>query len=99
MGEGQGDRWNSNLNVQPVMPVALNEDYNLVTRPVIPLFISQPHPNPENSAEIDRTTGFGDITLMFNIAARPPLAGNWLLGLGPTFIFPTASTDATGQGK
>ena len=99
MGEDQGDRWNSNLNFQPVMPVALTEDYNLVTRPVIPLFISQPHPNSENPTEVDRTTGLGDITLMFNIAARPHLSGNWLLGLGPTFIFPAASTDATGQGK
>jgi len=99
MGEDQGDRWNSNLNFQPVMPVALTEDYNLVTRPVIPLFISQPHPNSDDPTEIDRTTGFGDITLMFNIAARPRLSGNWLLGFGPTFIFPTASTDATGQGK
>lgn len=29
----------------------------------------------------------------------PSIAGNWLLGLCPTFIFPTASTDYTGQGK
>jgi hypothetical protein len=99
MGEDRGDRWNSNLNFQPVMPIALTEDYNLVTRPVIPLFISQPHPDPGNPAEIDRTTGFGDTTLMFNIAGRPHLTGNWLLGLGPTFVFPTASTDETGQGK
>lgn len=29
----------------------------------------------------------------------PKLAGNWLLGLGSTFTFPTASSDYTGQGK
>jgi hypothetical protein len=27
------------------------------------------------------------------------LTGNWLLGIGPTFIFPTAVSDHTGQGK
>jgi len=29
----------------------------------------------------------------------PKLVGNWLLGLGSTFIFPTTSFDYTGQGK
>lgn len=96
---GQALRWNSNLQFQPVLPVALHKDWNLITRPVIPLFVSQPHPNPTNSTDIDRTTGFGDTILLEMLSPSPELVGNWLLGLGPTFIFPTASTDWTGQGK
>jgi hypothetical protein len=92
-------RWNSNLQFQPVLPVALTGNWNLITRPVIPLFVSQPHPDRNNPTDIDRTTGFGDIALMEMFSPSPKLAGNWLLGLGPTFIFPTASTDWTGQGK
>ncbi len=99
MGDGQGDRWSSNLNFQPVLPVALTNKWNLITRPVIPLFISQPHPDPQNPAEKERTTGFGDIALLEMISPSPKVAGKWLLGLGPTFIFPSASTDWTGQGK
>jgi hypothetical protein len=63
------------------------------------LFNSVPHPNSHNSSEIDRTTGFGDTVLMELFSPSPKLVGNWLLGVGPTFIFPTASSDYTGQGK
>ena len=99
MGAGQPDHWNSNLNFQPVMPVALTSNWNLITRPVMTLFNSVPHPDPHNPADIERTTGFGDTVLMELVSASPKLVGNWLLGLGPTFIFPTASSDYTGQGK
>jgi len=99
MGTGRSERWNSNLNFQPVMPVALTSDWNLITRPVITLFNSVPHPDPHNPPNMERTTGFGDTVLMEMFSPSPKLAGNWLLGLGPTFIFPTASSDWTGQGK
>jgi hypothetical protein len=99
MGPGQQDHWNSNLNFQPVLPVALTDEWNLMTRPVMTLFNSVPHPDPHNPSEIDRTTAFGDTVLMEMFFPSPKLVGNWLLGLGPTFIFPTASSDYTGQGK
>ena len=47
----------------------------------------------------ERTTTFGDTILMENLAPGPAIAGNWLLGIGPTFILPTAASDHTGQGK
>jgi hypothetical protein len=31
---GQGDKWSSNLNFQPVIPVSLTKDWNLITGPV-----------------------------------------------------------------
>jgi hypothetical protein len=99
MGAGQPDHWNSNLNFQPVLPVALTGNWNLITRPVMTLFNSVPHPDPHNPADIERTTGFGDTVLMELVSPSPKLVGNWLLGVGPTFIFPTASSDHTGQGK
>jgi hypothetical protein len=98
MGPGES-HWNSNLNFQPVLPVALTENFNLITRPVMTLFNSVPHPDSHNPSDIDRTTGFGDTVLMELVSPSPKLAGNWLLGLGPTFIFPTASSQYTGQDK
>ena len=99
-GPGQSLRWNSNLNFQPVMPVPLTSNWNLITRIVLPLFNSQPHPDPHNPTNIERTTGFGDTAWMEMLSPSPKLVGgNWLLGLGPTFILPTASTDWTGQDK
>ncbi len=99
---GRDDKWSSNLNFQPVMPVSLTENWNLITRPVLPLFVSQPHAVAQAGppgVDIERTKGFGDTIFMVHISPSPRLSGNWLLGIGPTFIFPTASTDATGQGK
>ena len=97
--EGKEDRWNSNLNFQPVLPVALTRNWNLITRPVVTVFNSVPHPNPHNPSEISRTTGFGDTVFMEMLAPTPKLVGKWLFGVGPTFILPTASSDFTGQGK
>jgi hypothetical protein len=92
-------RWSSNLLFQPVLPVAISDDWNLITRPVIPLFVSQPHPNPNDPTKDARNTNFGDITLLNLISPSPNLVGNWLLGLGPTWMFPSAGSDYTGSGK
>lgn len=98
--------WNSNLQFQPFLPVSLTKDWNLITRLVFQLFNSTPYPeiviNPikhQEQMKIDRTTGLGDTTLLELISPGPELVGHWLLGIGPTIIFPTASTHWTGQGK
>ena len=100
---GKDDRWQSNLVFQPVLPVALTKDWNLITRPVLTLFNSTPYPDVELSpvprVEIERTTAFGDTIWMEMVSPGPSISGNWLIGLGPTFIFPTASSDFTGQDK
>jgi hypothetical protein len=89
------DRWNNNLNFQPVMPVSLTKDINLITRPVIPVYNSVPY---QTSTGADaRTTNFGDWTQLELFS--PADSGKWLLGAGPTFIFPTAGSVYTGQGK
>ena len=89
------DRWNYNLNFQPVMPVSLTRDLNLITRPVVPIYNSAPY---QTSTGADaRTTNFGDWTQLELLS--PNSSGNWILGAGPTFIFPTAGSIYTGQGK
>jgi hypothetical protein len=94
------DRWNSNLNFQPVLPIALTKNWNLITRPVVTLFNSTPYPRVTSTGvDIERTIAFGDTIFMLNVSPAPSIAGNWLLGIGPTFIFPTAASDDTGQGK
>jgi hypothetical protein len=100
-GEGEGNRWSSNLLFQPVLPVAISDDWNLITRPVVPLFVSTPRPDPEpgDPTNVDRSTAFGDVTLLQLVSPSPQLVGNWLLGFGPTWIFPTANSDFTGQDK
>ena len=98
-GLGQAERWSSNLLFQPVLPVGITPEWNLITRPVVPLFVSQPHPEGGDPTDVGRSTAFGDITLMQLVSPSPELAGGWLFGLGPTWIFPTAASNWTGTGR
>jgi hypothetical protein len=101
-GKGEDDRWSTNLLFQPVLPLAITDNWNLVTRPVVPLFVSTPRPDPEpgDPTNIGRSTNFGDTTLLQLVSPNPTLSGNWLLGLGPTWIFPSGgSDDFVSQGK
>ncbi len=70
------------------MPVSLTKDINLITRPVIQLYNSVPFTSMTGK-EV-RTTTFGDWTQLELFS--PANSGNWLLGIGPTFIFPTAGS-------
>jgi hypothetical protein len=96
---GHDDTWSPNLLFQPVLPIGISEDWNLTTRPVIPLFVSQPHPERNAPQHVDRSTTFGDVTLLQLVSPSPKLAGNWLLGAGPTWMFPSATSDFTGSGR
>lgn len=88
-------RWNNNCNFQPVMPVSLTKDWNLITRPVMPIYNIVPHETSPN--EFARDAGLGDLALLELLS--PAHTGNWILGAGPTAIFPTATSVFTGQGK
>jgi hypothetical protein len=88
-------QWNNNWNFQPVMPVSLTKDFNLITRPVMPFYNIVPHETSPD--EFARDTGLGDLTLLELLS--PSNSGNWVLGAGPTAIFPTATSGFTGQGK
>ena len=89
------DRWNYNLNFQPVLPVSLTGCLNLITRPVIQVYDSEPYQTSTGANA--RTTNFGDWTQLELLS--PTNTGHWLLGAGPTFIFPTGGSVYTGQGK
>jgi hypothetical protein len=91
------DRNNVNLQFQPVLPLALTDNWNLITRPVFQVLNSTPYVN--ESGNFHRVTGFGDTILATLLSPSPKLAGPWLLALGPSYIFPTASNSRLGQNK
>jgi len=91
------DRNVVNLQFQPVLPLALTDDWNLITRPVFQVMNSTPYVNQRGN--LHRVTGFGDTILAMLLSPSPKLAGPWLLGAGPTFIFPSATNSRLGQNK
>ena len=81
------------LNIQPVYPVSLNDDWNLITRTILPI-ISQPAFGQGQSRE----TGIGDIQFTGWFSPTKPTSGGWIWGVGPVLQFNTASANRLGQG-
>lgn len=91
IGPFQRDR-NTVLQVQPVIPFQLNENWNLITRTIGAILfqpnIAQPHQG---------TFGLNDINPSFFLSPAKP--GKLIWGAGPTFLLPTATDDVLGTGK
>ena len=89
----------SGVVFQPVMPFSLygrgDAEWRLITRPIIPIVFSQPVPTGLD--EFDHISGIGDIQLPLVLSVPQKYAGSWILGGGPTFMFPTATNDALGS--
>ena len=77
------------MNIQPVLPFKLNDDWNLVTRTIVPV-ISQPGFTPGQ----DRKNGLGDT--VFTAFFVPNDTGLWTWGVGPAVLLPTATDDRLG---
>jgi hypothetical protein len=112
-GIGPANRVQNVLNVQPVIPVDLSQNWNLIVRwitPIIyqPLGVTQPPPptGPDlvfsSSATAASTTnqgvyGLGDMQPAFFLS---PKKGKVIWGVGPQLLLPTATrTGILGQGK
>ena len=93
----QGEAVQSNLQIQPLLPVSLTDNWNLISRPVLQMYNSTPYVSP--TVQEKRVTGFGDTVLAFALSPGRALVGNWLLAAGPTFILPTATESLIGQKK
>jgi hypothetical protein len=87
-GRDDGERWT--LNVQPVIPFDLGEDWNLISRTILPV-IAQQDVIPGD----DRQSGIGDVVQSLFLSPKAPVSG-WILGAGPVFLLPTATDDLLG---
>ena len=81
------------LNIQPVIPFSLNENWNLISRTILPL-VSQ-----EDIVPGTDQSGIGDVTQSLFFSPRAPTAGGWIWGAGPVFLLPTASDSLLGGEK
>jgi hypothetical protein len=79
------------LNIQPVVPMHISEDWNMISRTIVPV-ISQPDPILNSN-----TNGIGDITQ--SLFLSPVHSGPRIWGVGPVFTVPSATDPILGQGK
>lgn len=81
------------LNVQPVIPFTLNEDWLLISRSIVPIIYQ--HDIPMDG---DDQFGMGDILQSFFFSPAE-LTNGWVLGAGPAMLLPTATDDVLGTEK
>jgi hypothetical protein len=84
-----GDRWT--LNIQPVVPISLNANWNLISRTIVPV-IWQNHIYPGSGNQ----TGLGDTTQSFFFS---PTRGKIIWGVGPALLLPTGTDALLSTGK
>ena len=89
-GIGPNDGTKYLLNIQPVIPVSIGKKFNLINRVIVPI-ISQ-----SNIIGSESQSGMGDI-LMSNFFS--PKVSKIIWGIGPAFLFPTATNDYLGGKK
>ena len=83
------DKRNQNiLNIQPVIPISVSDEWNIITRTIVPV-ISQPLPGD------DRTNGIGDT--VFTAFLSPAKPGSFIWGAGPVVQLPTNSNSDLGN--
>ena len=94
-GINPGYRNQDVLNIQPVIPIGISKDWNLLVRWIAPI-VYQPIPNQPSAPETG-VYGLGDMVPTFFISPKKP--GKLIWGAGPAFQFPTATSNYLGQGK
>lgn len=79
------------LNIQPVIPIKLSEDWNLIVRTILPVAAWQ-SPAPG----IGDHSGLSDTTQSFFFSPSVSNGGvTW--GIGPALLYPTATDDSLGN--
>ena len=85
MGTGSG--WRMTTNIQPVIPIALNKEWNLISRTIVPV-IHQGNVTGPNQSQ----TGLGDTVQSLFIS--PNKTEPFIWGVGPAILVPTATNSA-----
>ena len=88
----EGSAWS--IQFQPVVPFALNEDWNLISRTILAVIDQQDVPT-KGAGE----SGLGDTLQSFFFSPQVPTAGGIISGVGPALLLPTASDEMLGGEK
>jgi hypothetical protein len=76
----------STLNIQPVIPFELNDEWNLISRTIVPYIGQDDVTGPGESQ-----SGFGDVVQSFFFSPKAPTSSGWIWGAGPVIYVPVGS--------
>ena len=93
-GIGSKDATQYTLKIQPVIPITLNEDWNVISRTILPVIdMESPY------SGVDSASGLGDTNQSFFFSPQKPTADGLIWGAGPIFLIPTATDDLLGNNQ
>jgi len=87
-----GSAWR--INVQPVIPISFNENWNLILRTIFSI-IDQDDIPVDGKGE----SGIGDTVQSLFFSPKEPTSRGVIWGVGPVFLIPTASDRMLGTEK
>ncbi|MGL6044365.1 MAG: hypothetical protein ACRC1J_10605 [Sandaracinobacteroides sp.] len=90
--DGGGFRYTA--NIQPVVPISLNADWNLISRTIVPVIAQDGVTSPETGQ-----FGLGDTVQSLFFSPRAASSSGNVWGAGPVFLVPTATDRVLGTGK
>ncbi len=92
-GLGGNDGWRYTLNLQPVIPISIGEEWNLISRTILPLVHQQ------DVFGSTAQSGLSDTVQSLFFSPKEPTSGGWIWGAGPVLLLPTATDDRLGAEK
>ncbi|HEX4371343.1 MAG TPA: hypothetical protein VH019_08355, partial [Rhizomicrobium sp.] len=80
------------LNIQPVIPFSISDDWNMIMRTIVPVIDQQ-----ETAPGIGSHFGIGDIAQSFFFS--PKDSGGFIWAVGPDFVWNSSTDPNLGGGK
>jgi hypothetical protein len=80
------DGTRTTLNIQPVVPISLNDDWNLISRTIVPV-VRQEIPGLGDGSQ----NGIGDVVQNFFLSPKKPGENGLIWGAGPVLLIPSSA--------
>lgn len=88
------DGWRITTNVQPVVPISVSDDWNMMSRTIVPIIAQEGISGPGASE-----FGLGDTFQSLFFSPKEVGDSGIIWGVGPVFLVPTATDSALGGEK
>ncbi len=82
------------LNIQPVVPISISTKATLILRTIVPVVYQD-----DLRGDGEGDFGLGDVTQSFFFSPAKPGPSGIIWGVGPVFLYPTATSRFTGGDK
>lgn len=92
-GGPAGEGFQYRLNLQPIVPITLDQDWLLISRTILPVVYQ------EDIVDTSSQSGLSDTLQSFFLSPVRPTQGGWIWGAGPALLLPTATDDLLGTEK